>query len=77
MAEFPDRIVPADQATEEHPHYRYQPAAEPRISGTSLFLVVVDEGWRSTVVCTGMYEWAAKWLVEQLQGKPYAPGTRP
>jgi len=36
-----------------------------------------DEGWRTSVVCTGMYEWAADWLVEQLQGKPFAPGTRP
>lgn len=41
------------------------------------WFVDVNEGWRESVVCTGMYEWAARWLVEQLQGKPFAPDTRP
>ncbi len=39
--------------------------------------VTVDEGWRSTIVASGMYEWSAKWLVDTLQGKPYAKGYRP
>lgn len=41
------------------------------------WLVECDEGWRSTIVGSGMYEWAARWLVEQLQSRPYAPGARP
>lgn len=43
-------------------------------SATAFFMVTVDEGWRSSILCTGMYEWAADWLVEQLQGRPFAPG---
>lgn len=44
---------------------------------TRLFFVNCDEGWRVSIVCERMYEWAADWLVEVLQGKPYAPGRRP
>jgi hypothetical protein len=43
---------------------------------TKLFMITVDEGWRSSIMCTGMYEWAADWLVSVLQGKPYAPSAR-
>lgn len=47
-------------------------------SGTGrLYRVTVDEGWRSTGVCSGMYGWAADWLVGLMQGRPYAPDTRP
>lgn len=67
------QIVPADDANEEHPHYRYQREA----SNVNKFMVICDEGWRSSIVCTGMYEWAAIWLVETLQGKPFAKGWRP
>jgi hypothetical protein len=69
---MPGFADPVHDASEERPHYRYR-----QETGTNAFLVVVDEGWRSSVVCSGMYEWAAKWLVAQLQGKPYAPDTRP
>jgi hypothetical protein len=54
--------------TPEQPHYTALPQATPH-----LWMVAVNEGWRSTVVCSGMYDWAAHWLVDQLQGKPYAP----
>jgi len=39
---------------------------------TQTFMVVCDEGWRESIVCCSMYDWAADWLVEQIQGKPYA-----
>jgi hypothetical protein len=38
---------------------------------TRFWMITVDEGWRSQILCTDMYEWAAYWLVDQLQGKPY------
>ena len=41
-------------------------------TATMIFIIICDEGWRTSIVCGGMYEWAADWLVEQLQGKPYA-----
>jgi hypothetical protein len=61
--------------TPARPHY--ETVAEEHTEGTQLYMITVDEGWRSTIVCGGMYEWAADWLVEQLQGKPYAPERRP
>jgi hypothetical protein len=60
--------------SEEHPVW----SAHPDTSGqTGLWHVTVDEGWRTSVACSGMYEWAARWLVEELQGRPFAPGRRP
>lgn len=61
------------EATPEKPIYAKQAVPDT----TNLFMVKCDEGWRSSIVCMGMYEWAADWLVETLQGRPYAPGTRP
>jgi hypothetical protein len=61
------------EPSEEHPLYKVEQQGETH----HLFAVTVDEGWRSTIVCSGMYRWAAEWLVTQLQGKPYAPGVRP
>lgn len=72
-AEQPGQIARSDDASETNPHYYYQP--EERAS--NLFMLICDEGWRSSIVASGMYEWAAKWLVEQLQRKPYAPNLRP
>lgn len=65
--------MPRTQASEERPVY----LAEEDPSGVDKYMVSVDEGWRISVVCSGVYGWAADWLVEQLQGKPYAPGLRP
>lgn len=42
----------------------------PEGHATPLFGVYVDEGWRSYMLCQGMYEWAAEWLVHHLQGAP-------
>ena len=44
---------------------------------TKRYMITCDEGWRSSIVCEDMYDWAAAWLVEQVQGRPYAPETRP
>jgi hypothetical protein len=51
----------------------YSKVDEDRGTATKLFMIVCDEGWRSSIVCNGLYEWAADWLVEQLQGKLFAP----
>lgn len=67
-----------DEASEEYPVYSVRQATGlDTVFKTSNYMVVVDEGWRLSIVCSGMYEWAAKWLVGQLQGKPYAPESRP
>ncbi len=35
-------------------------------SATALYSIEVDEGWRSWILCTGMYEWAADQLIAKL-----------
>lgn len=62
------------RGTEEKPVYLKWKATEGTF--TDLYMVAVDEGWRQSVLCSGMYEWAADWLIEQLQGKPFAPEHR-
>jgi hypothetical protein len=58
------------QPTEECPHYfkfkQDDGAATPH------FGVTCNEGWKESIVATGMYEYVADWLVSQLQGKPFA-----
>jgi len=34
---------------------------------TSMFMITVDEGWRTWILCTGMYEWAADGLLGVLR----------
>jgi hypothetical protein len=41
---------------------------------TNMFVITVDEGWRSSILCVDLYGWAADWLIEQIQGRPFAPG---
>jgi hypothetical protein len=60
------------QASQAEPVYA-KVAETLNFPGGGLFMIIVDEGWRTSILCTGMYEWAADWLVGQLQGKPYAP----
>lgn len=55
--------------TEESPIYRK--VKEGKGNATKTFMIVCHEGWRESIVCTGMYEWAADWLVTQIQGRPY------
>jgi hypothetical protein len=61
---------PTTEPTPERPHY----AAVLQDDGyaTPRYMVTCDEGWRSSIVCEGMYGWAAEWLVDMLQGRPYA-----
>jgi hypothetical protein len=63
---------PAPDPTPERPLY-----AKVREAGRNLWIVTIDEGWRSTILCSGMYEEMADWLIGQIQGKPvdrqYAP----
>jgi hypothetical protein len=39
----------------------------PDRAGTNLWMIVVDEGWRSWILCTDMYDWAADGLLEILR----------
>ena len=64
----------SDQASPKCPIYRK--VLEAPVRPTRTFLIVCDEGWRESIVCTGMYEWDADWLLKTLEGKPYAEETR-
>lgn len=44
---------------------------------TQLWFIVCNEGWRESIVCERMYEWAADWLLEVLDRQPFAPGRAP
>ena len=63
------------EPTPEHPVYRK--VHQGGDTATRMFMITCDEGWRSSIVCTDMYEWAADWLVDVLGRQPYAPQTRP
>ena len=64
-----------EQPTPEAPAYRKVCLNEK--ATTRLFMIVCDEGWRESIVCSAMYEWAADWLLEVLGNRPYAPEYRP
>lgn len=61
----------------ERPRYTKVLYKGPPEHATPLWLISCDEGWRQSIVCEGMYEYAADWLLEQIQGKPFAPEQRP
>jgi len=44
-----------------------------RPTGTQFWGIQVDEGWRSWILCTNMYEWAADDLLARLRehNKPW------
>lgn len=65
------------EPTVETPVYRKVLYKGPPEHATPLYLINCNEGWRESIVCTGMYEWTADWLLEQIQGKPFAPQHRP
>ena len=65
------------EVTPKEPHYAKFLEKGPPDHATPIFGISCDEGWCQSIVCTGMYEWAADWLVSELQGKPFAPTTRP
>jgi hypothetical protein len=60
--------ITAEDATEARPHY-----AKVQQETGNLFAITCDEGWRVSIVCTGMYEWAADWLLGVLGSRPFAP----
>lgn len=61
--------------TPEYPLYEVVPQVD-EDGATKFFMVTCNEGWRSSIVCTDMYEWTARWLVDQIQGRPFAPAQR-
>lgn len=63
-----------DLAIPERPRYFKVPHEE--AFKTQLWFIVCDEGWRESIVCGQMHEWAADWLLEILDGRPFAPETR-
>jgi len=73
---YPDASTAEAEGTVEIPVYRKVLYKGPPEHATPLWLITCDEGWRSSIVCTDMYEWAADWLLEQIQGKPFAPKNR-
>ena len=58
---------PSNMASPENPVYSKFNYAQPNAAGTKLWSILVDEGWRSWILCTGMYEWAADGLLEMLR----------
>jgi hypothetical protein len=59
-----------ERGTEAKPFYAKAQQERDAIS-TNLWMVTVNEGWRSTIVASGMYEYVADWLVLELQGKVF------
>ena len=66
---YVEKGEPNKTASQEKPEYRK--VYDERSGATKTFFIVCDEGWRESIVCAGMYEWAADWMVGQLQGKPF------
>ncbi len=66
-----------NNASVEHPIY--SKVLQENSKATKLFMITVDEGWKESIMCTDMYEWAANWLLEViLFDRPmYAPNSRP
>lgn len=54
-----------DEASPENPQYTKQ--AQEDGNATNMFMIVVNEGWRTWILCTDMYEWAADGLLGVLR----------
>jgi hypothetical protein len=67
----------ADENQPASPEAPVYGKVEQKSGATRLFMIVCDEGWRSSIVCCDMYEWAADWLLGLLGRRPYVPETRP
>lgn len=63
----------SEEATPEAPIYRIMEEGGDDV--TKRHMIICDEGWRTSIVCEGMYLWAAEWLVNLLGRSPYAPGN--
>lgn len=44
--------------------------------GTTRYMIVVDEGWRSYILCSDMYEDKAEWLAGLLSDQHVKPGEQ-
>jgi hypothetical protein len=64
--------VRTPEPSEERPVYRK--VAHEENSATQRYMIVCDEGWRESIVCEGMYEWAADWLLNVIGRRRYAGG---
>lgn len=62
-----------EEATVARPTYKKRKQDD--TAATNMWMVTCSEGWRTSIVCTGMYEWAADWLLEVLDRRPFAPGN--
>lgn len=63
---------PSKAATPEKPQYskfRHDPCLHVKAaeSAGTFWGIQVDEGWRSWILCSNMYEWAADGLLEVLE----------
>lgn len=57
-----------ETASADRPQYKKLHQSErPDRAGTSLYMIIVDEGWRTWILCTDMYDWAADDLLEILR----------
>ena len=57
-------------ATENRPIYRkFQ--TNPETEATPIFGISCDIGCREYIVCTGMYEYTADWLLKIIQHRPF------
>jgi hypothetical protein len=46
------------------------PVYRMRQTGEGKWAIVVDEGWRTSVLCWDVPKWSAEWLVDQLKHRP-------
>jgi hypothetical protein len=56
--------------SEAYPMYRK--VKELPEGATATYMIVCDEGWRESIVCEGMYEYVADWLLGILRRKRFA-----
>lgn len=62
MSEEPTPAAPIYKTMEQDDDY-----------ATKRYMIVCDEGWRTSIVCENMYRWVAEWMVNLLGRTPYAP----
>lgn len=48
----------------------YTKVKEDQNPSSSMFMIIVDEGWRTWILCTGMYEHVADQLIQRLVAYP-------
>jgi len=58
------------EATEDAPIYRKVPHDDGW--ATQLWFIVCNEGWRESIVCERMFDWAADWLLDILDRRPFS-----